>query len=121
MLIAIVLSGFLAAPAAPALYHFFPRWAGRLCPLVPLALFAGLLTAIGPVAAGKPVVAALPWLPSLDLTFSLYLDGLGMLFALLVTGIGGLALLAGLLLIGKIAGTMDMGAILTSGDLVRCD
>ncbi|MHB8057918.1 MAG: putative monovalent cation/H+ antiporter subunit A [Desulfuromonadaceae bacterium] len=200
MLVAIVLSGFLAAPAAPALYHLFPRWAGRLCPLLPLALFVSLLTAIGPVAAGKPVVAALPWLPSLDLTFSLYLDGLGMLFALLVTGIGflvflytpaymgddhrqgrltawlfafmaamlgtvmagnlitlfifweltgfcsymligfdhekeasrsaalqallvtgigGLALLAGLLLIGKIAGTMDMGAILTSGELVR--
>lgn len=200
MLIALVLSGFLAALAAPALYHFSPRWAGRLCPLLPLSLFAGLLTAIGQVAAGKPLVASLPWLPSLDLTFSLYLDGLGMLFALLVTGvgflvflytpaymgddarqgrltawllafmaamlgtvlagnlitlfifweltgfcsymligfdhekessrsaalqallvtgIGGLALLAGLLLIGKVAGTIEMGAILTSGDLVR--
>ena len=199
-MIVIVLSGFLAALAAPPLYRYVPRWAGRLCPLLPLALFVFLLAAIGPVAAGKPVVASLPWIPSIGVTFSLYLDGLGMLFALLVTGIGflvflytpaymgddvrlgrlsawlfafmaamlgttlagnlitlfifweltgfcsymligfdhekeasrtaalqallvtgigGLALLAGLLLLGKVAGTMDMAAILTRGDLVR--
>ncbi|HBA71617.1 MAG TPA: hypothetical protein DCZ63_05335, partial [Geobacter sp.] len=65
MLIAIVLSGFLAALAAPALYHFFPRWAGRLCPLLPLALFACLLTVAGQVSAGTPLIFSLPWIPSL--------------------------------------------------------
>ena len=93
MLIAIVLSGFLAALAAPALYHFFPRWAGRLCPLLPLALFACLLTVAGQVSAGTPLIFSLPWIPSLGISFSLYLDGLGLLFALLVTGIGFLVFL----------------------------
>ena len=88
MLIAIVISGFLAALAAPALYHFLPRWAGRICPLLPLALFACLLTVAGQVSAGTPLIFSQPWIPSLGISFSLYLDGLGLLFALLVTGIG---------------------------------
>ena len=92
-MIAIVLSGFLAALAAPVLYRYFPRCAGRLCSLVPLALFVSLLTPIGEVAAGKPVIASLPWVPSLGVSFSLYLDGLGMMFALLITGIGFLVFL----------------------------
>jgi len=93
MLIEIFLPGFLAALAAPVLFHFSRWWAWRFCPLVLLALSVSLLAAIGPVTAGKPVAAALPRFPSHDLTFFLYLDGLGMLFALLVTGIGFLALI----------------------------
>lgn len=39
--------------------------------------------------------------------------------ALVVTGLGGLAMLAGLLILGNIAGTYEITAILTQGDLVR--
>ena len=39
--------------------------------------------------------------------------------ALLVTGGGGLALLAGFLLIGKVVGSMELPALLASGDLLR--
>lgn len=92
-LIAIVLSGFLAALAAPVMYRYSPRRAGRLCPMLPLFLFASLLTSSGPVIAGKAVAASLSWIPSLGISFSLYLDGLGLLFALLVTGIGFLVFL----------------------------
>jgi len=92
-LTAIVLSGFPAALVAPALYRYSPRWAGRLCPLLPLALFVSLLAALGTVAAGKPIIVSIPWIPSLGVSFSLYLDGLGMLFALLITGIGFLVFL----------------------------
>lgn len=110
VLIAIVMSGFLAALAAPVLYRYSPRWAGRLCPLLPLALFAALLTVIGPVAAGKPIIVSLPWLPSLDISFSLYLDGLGMLFALLVTGIGFLVFLYTPAYMGKKRGQGQLSA-----------
>jgi len=92
-LTAIVLSGFPAALAAPVLYRYFPRWAGRLCRLLPLVLFVSLLAVLGKVAAGKPIIVSLPWIPSLGVSFSLYLDGLGMLFALLITGIGFLVFL----------------------------
>lgn len=93
MLIALVMSGFLAALAAPALYHFLPRWAGRLFLLLPLALFACLLTVAGKVSAGTPLIFSLPWIPTLGVSLSLYLDGLGLLLALLVTGIGFLVFL----------------------------
>jgi multicomponent Na+:H+ antiporter subunit A len=93
MLLALVMSGFLAVLAAPVLYHFVPGWAGRLCPLLPLGLFASLLTVAGQVSAGTPLLFSLPWIPSLGVSFSLYLDGLGLLFALLVTGIGFLVFL----------------------------
>lgn len=92
-MIVAVLSGFLAAMASPWLYRYAPRWAGRLCPLLPLGLFGFFLNETGQVAHGGPVTVSVPWIPSLGVSFSLSLDGLGMLFALLVTGIGFLVFL----------------------------
>ncbi|MBE0506009.1 MAG: monovalent cation/H+ antiporter subunit A [Marinospirillum sp.] len=43
----------------------------------------------------------------------------GARMALTVTGAGGLALLAGLLLVGKIVGSFDLSVVLASGDLLR--
>lgn len=93
MLITLVISGFLAALAAPVLYRFAPKRAGRLCPLLPLALFACLVTVAGQVSSGPPLIFSLPWIPTLGVSLSLYLDGLGLLLALLVTGIGFLVFL----------------------------
>jgi len=45
----------------------------------------------------------------------------GARLALLVTGGGGLALLAGVLLIGDIVGSYSLGAVLAAGDLIRAD
>jgi multicomponent K+:H+ antiporter subunit A len=45
----------------------------------------------------------------------------GARLALLITGAGGLALLAGVLLIGDIVGTYSLGAVLASGDAIRAD
>jgi multicomponent Na+:H+ antiporter subunit A len=41
--------------------------------------------------------------------------------ALLVTGTGGLALLAGIILLGNVAGTFELSVILTMGDTIRAD
>ena len=41
--------------------------------------------------------------------------------ALLVTGTGGLALLAGIILLGNVAGTFELSVILTMGDMIRAD
>ena len=45
----------------------------------------------------------------------------GARLALLVTGAGGLALLAGVLVIGDIVGSYSLGAVLAAGDLIRAD
>ncbi len=45
----------------------------------------------------------------------------GARLALLVTGAGGLALLAGILIIGDIVGSFALGAVLAAGDAIRAD
>jgi multicomponent K+:H+ antiporter subunit A len=45
----------------------------------------------------------------------------GARLALLVTGAGGLALLAGVLLIGDVVGSYSLGVVLASGDAIRAD
>jgi NADH:ubiquinone oxidoreductase subunit 5 (subunit L)/multisubunit Na+/H+ antiporter MnhA subunit/multisubunit Na+/H+ antiporter MnhB subunit len=53
-----------------------------------LSLFGWLLTRIPVVAAEGPQTFSYPWAPALGLSFALYLDGLALLFALLISGIG---------------------------------
>ena len=57
---------------------------------VPAAAFAYLAAQI---TAPSPVSIIIPWAPSLGVSLALQLDGLGLLFALVVTGIGALVLL----------------------------
>ncbi len=45
----------------------------------------------------------------------------GARMALTLTGAGGLALLAGVILIGQTVGSYDLGTVLASGDLIRAD
>ncbi|PWH14018.1 MAG: hypothetical protein DDG60_08780 [Anaerolineae bacterium] len=67
--------------------------AGWFLSLFPLAAFFSVLYAYNLLPNGKPLFFRLPWLPLLDLHFSLYLDGLSALFALIITGIGTLIIL----------------------------
>ena len=54
---------------------------------IPLALFAWFASQIPAVGAG-PVAWEAAWVPSLDVAIGFRLDGLSLLFALLITGIG---------------------------------
>ena len=92
-MIPVVLSGLVAALLAPLLHRSLPRWAGWLCALLPLSLFGWLVLQIGAVSDGQLLQSSQPWLPSLGITLSFRLDGLGLLFALLITGIGTLVVL----------------------------
>lgn len=55
--------------------------------LFPFAAFLSLLFSTSHLG-GKVLEYSTPWIPALGLNFSLYLDGLSALFALLITGIG---------------------------------
>jgi multicomponent Na+:H+ antiporter subunit A len=57
---------------------------------VPAAAFVYLIAQTGMTV---PVSVSVPWVPSLGVSLSLRLDGLGLLFALVVTGVGTLVLL----------------------------
>lgn len=88
----LILSPFLVAPLAAWIAARAPRWSGltALWPALLAAAFAGA----GPFLAtdGSPVIG-LEWASPLGLTLSFNLDGLGLLFATLITGIGALVLL----------------------------
>ena len=85
-----VVSGFAAALVAPFLTMFFRHWAGWLLALLPVALFVYFLGFAEAVAAGGNITFSLPWLPRYGINFSFYVDGLSLLFALLISGIGSL-------------------------------
>jgi multicomponent Na+:H+ antiporter subunit A len=56
--------------------------------LVPASLFAYALSYLPAVSAGQTFLQVTPWMPSLGLSLSFYIDGLSLLFVLLITGIG---------------------------------
>ncbi|MDT8324484.1 MAG: putative monovalent cation/H+ antiporter subunit A [Bacteroidota bacterium] len=80
----------LAALLTPLAVRVFRTAAGWMLALLPVGLFAAFLTHSGAVANGGAVTWIRPWAPSLDLTLAFRLDGLSLLFALLITGIGAL-------------------------------
>ncbi len=56
--------------------------------LLPAALFVAAAAALPPVMAGGAVSWGMPWIPSLGIELAFRIDGLSLLFALLITGIG---------------------------------
>lgn len=61
--------------------------------VVPLLLFVYFLSQFPLQSGQEPIIATVPWIPSVGIDFTLHLDGLSMLFALIITGIGCLVVL----------------------------
>lgn len=91
-MLAAVLTVFIFALLAPQLHRLFPRQSGWLFALLPLVLFGCFLSRIPATAGGETVREAWLWIPSLDVDISFSLDGLSLLFSLLISGIGVLVL-----------------------------
>lgn len=83
-----VLSIFVGAALAPLVVRWAREAAGWILAVLPLGVFVFFARKLPTVADGTPIRESLEWLPSLNVPLSFYLDGLSLLFALLVTGIG---------------------------------
>ncbi|WP_059105598.1 Na+/H+ antiporter subunit A [Shouchella shacheensis] len=93
MNIAIIIP-FIVAALVPLLYKRVPRiHTGWFVLLVPAALFAVLVSTIPDIATGETFAATIEWMPSLGINFTTYLDGLSLIFGLLITGVGSLVVL----------------------------
>lgn len=88
-----VLFSCIGALFAPFICRVLPRYAGWLCAMPPLALFCWFALQIGTIADGGLLHESVSWIPSFNLFLTFRLDGLGLLFALLITAIGALVVL----------------------------
>lgn len=89
-----MLAPFLLAILVPFLYKFVRSLhVGWFVLPLPIALFIYFLSYMDEVRKYEVVRATMPWIPSLDISFDAYVDGLSLLFALLITGIGSLVVL----------------------------
>lgn len=89
----VAIAPFVAAFLAPLVNRFTKPFAGWVLALVPAAIFAFLVTLIDPVVAGNPISARIGWVPAFNLDLTFYIDGLSLLFALTISGIGTLIVL----------------------------
>ncbi len=90
MILAAILAIVFAAFLAPSLTRAVPSAAHWLIGLVPLVIAGCFAAQLPAVLSGQPVLETMAWAPSLGVALSFRLDGLSLLFALLVAGIGGL-------------------------------
>jgi multicomponent Na+:H+ antiporter subunit A len=90
-MLTVVLSPFAAALLAPLLVSRLGDRAALVLALVPAALFAWALSNLGATFPGQ--VEVIEWVPGLSVGLNFNLDGLSVLFVLLITGIGTLVVL----------------------------
>lgn len=98
----LILLPFLMAAVVPVVYKYIPRihtgWFVLPIPSVLFAYFAGYLPLI---LTHDSVACTLSWMPSLGVDFTVYMDGFGLLFALLITGMGCLVVLYSIYYLSK--------------------
>jgi len=87
MLFTILLGLFSAILLIPFGSRLKSKWS-ILLPLIPTGIFAYYLGFIPKIASGASFVQQIEWVPTLGVNFDFRLDGLSMLFMLLITGIG---------------------------------
>ncbi|MBE0481948.1 MAG: putative monovalent cation/H+ antiporter subunit A [Bacterioplanes sp.] len=83
-----VMLGFVVAMAAPWLVKLSGRYSGWLLALYPFSLVVYFAQWIPVIGQGHSQLTTYQWFPGLDISLSLYLDGLSLLFALLISIIG---------------------------------
>ena len=88
-----IIAGFAGAFAAPILHRGARRWSGLLIALLPLGLLVFFALHLPAVTSGAAFETAAAWVPDLGVGLAFRLDGLSLLFALIITGIGALVVI----------------------------
>jgi len=82
-----VLAAFVLAFAAPLVARHMPRQVGTIAALLPAGIFVWLLNQ-AEMALGPGVVERWPWSPLPGVALTCRLDGLSLLMALIISGVG---------------------------------
>ncbi|WP_040576813.1 putative monovalent cation/H+ antiporter subunit A [Methylophaga lonarensis] len=83
-----VLSGFILAMFAPWVQRLAGDRSGWILSLLPLSLAVYFASFLPEVSRGEVIIQQWIWLPGMDINLSFLLDGLSLLFALLISFIG---------------------------------
>lgn len=92
---AAVVSILALAIAAPWVHRVGRRATGWILAIPPLAWTVYFAAQAGRIAGGEVLSVSHAWVPTLRINFSFFLDGLSLLFALIVCGIGALVVVYG--------------------------
>ncbi|MCA9161662.1 MAG: DUF4040 domain-containing protein [Planctomycetales bacterium] len=79
---------FALALLAPVASRWLGEWTGWVYSLLPLGMLIHFASHLSAIQRGTVFASHTDWLDSLDLAISLRLDGLSLLFCMLITGIG---------------------------------
>ena len=94
LLVYLIFLPLVAAIFLPFLYKKISSvHTGWFVLLVPVLLAISYITYIPVTMNGKTVISEIPWIPSLGISIVSYIDGLSLLFSLLITIIGSLVVL----------------------------
>ncbi len=89
MIVALIaIAPFFAAVFAPWIKTFAGPAAGWILAVVPAAIFATFISFIGQIADFSVIRVGLDWIPAYGISFSFFVDGLSLIFGLLISGIG---------------------------------
>lgn len=83
-----VLSGFILAGFVPWLFKQFGERTSKLLAILPATLFVYFANYLPVVTGQGPQLISYDWVPSLGISLDFWLDGLSLMFALLISGIG---------------------------------
>jgi len=83
-----ILTGFIFSILLVFVGKFFKGKLSMLAALVPLGLFLYFFQFITPIANGEVITQSFQWIPSFGVDLGFKLDGLALLFSLMITGIG---------------------------------
>ncbi|MGO3005157.1 MAG: proton-conducting transporter transmembrane domain-containing protein, partial [Halomonas sp.] len=88
-----ILMGFLLAASSPLLHRWFGQRASLVLAIFPAGLAAWLALQAPYVIDNGSLLLEWQWVPSLDISLTFLLDGLSLLFGLLITVIGAFVLI----------------------------
>lgn len=83
-----ILTGFIFSILLVFVGRFFKGKLSILASIVPLGLFLYFFQFITPIADGEIIIRSFEWIPSFGVDLGFKLDGLSLLFSLMITGIG---------------------------------
>jgi multicomponent Na+:H+ antiporter subunit A len=93
LILTALMAPFLAAAVAPLLTRWMGHRAALVLALVPAGIFLFFLQFVGKLGGKDALTGGYPWIPSFNVSYSWLIDGLSLVFVLLISGIGALILL----------------------------